>query len=72
MEIGRFMVIYLFKFIYVSHYSQMYLLLMSSTVINTFNILTKQFYSQISNMATGHNTLTDVSLLIAAPKAAAK
>ena len=72
MEIGRFMVIYLFKFIYVSHYSQMYLLLMSSTVINTFNILTKQFYSQISNMATGHNTLTAVSLQIAAPKPATK
>ena len=70
MEIGRFMVVYLFKFIYISHYSQMYLLLMSSTAIDTFNIVAKQFYSQIPNMAIGHNTLTAVSLVRAAPKPA--
>ena len=71
METGQLMVVYLFKFIYISHYSQMYLLLMSSTAIDTFNILAKQFYSQIPNMAIGHNTLTAVSLLRAAPKPAA-
>ena len=50
----------------------MYLLLMSSTVIDTFNILAKQFYSQIPNMAIGHNTYTAAPLLRAAPKPPAR
>ena len=72
METGRFMLVYLFKFIYTSHYSQMYLLLMSSTAIDIFNILAKQFYSQIPIMAIGHNTYTAAPLLRAAPKPPAR
>ena len=71
METGRFMVVYLFKFIYINHYSQMYLLLMSSTAIDTFNILAKYFYCQIPNMAIDHNTYTAASQLGAESKAAA-